>query len=199
MSLLIKILALQLLVMLSSGAACPVTQTGPTTCVPGCAICNNGACGSCCPKYYALANDCIACSDARCLTCTNSGTETCIECASGYAPKVTSPITCDLLSANSDYNCRSVNGCSATNTCVNGNAYSLNALNQCQTCDKSYRNCRSCNNTVCFGCVTGYALNVSAGSKFAVMKIRSACLATCRCARPATMGQPAALAQLATT
>ena len=89
MSGLIKLLVFQLAVILSSSAACTVTQTGSTNCVPGCAICNNGACSSCCPQYSLNAlSKCQLCEKSYryCKLCSNTA---CLKCISGYALNVT--------------------------------------------------------------------------------------------------------------
>eukprot|EP00808_Paulinella_micropora_P030603 g66872.t1 len=54
--------------------ACPAAF--PTACNQPCAICEGG--------YYKSGNACVACADAKCISCTDS--VNCTKCANGYFP-----------------------------------------------------------------------------------------------------------------
>lgn len=167
--LIIVIVAVQLLSQLGSSQACALTQNGSTTCVYGCANCNNGICLSCCPKYYAFANNCIPCLSGSCLSCTLTATEVCNTCITGYGVSVSSPAYCYLCTNNTDINCQATNNCANISTCLTCNLYSLNGASQCLVCSSNYRNCNACNNLVCLSCYSGYALNVSSGCILLIM------------------------------
>ena len=142
-----------------------------------CSSCTNGNyasvdkqssyCNTCPGGYYCPSGKIIKCpvgtystgGAVSCIACpsgsysSTQGASTCIKCSAGYY-SLSGKSSCSICPQGT----YSTQGASSCITCPSG-YYSNQGAASCTKCSTKYPNCKTCNNTQCIECETGYKLS----------------------------------------
>ncbi|EDR28439.1 protein serine/threonine kinase, putative [Entamoeba dispar SAW760] len=120
-----------------------------------CETCNLTSCISCRFSNYVLYDgQCIECSYSPCTQCNIL--EECVSCSfsTGYC------LDSSECVLQSEYNCGVTTQKCRGGTCTScANGYFLSTNNKCDSCQKKYPYCSTCDSETCQSCVVGYHLS----------------------------------------